>query len=408
MRNMIGALGLTLALCAGLAFAGEKAAEDPFQSPFANPSGGAAKVDAVFVLDSTGSMSGLIEGAKRKVWAIAQAILSGEPKPQVRFGLISYRDLGDAYVTKVFDLNADLDKVYENLRDFQANGGGDEPESVAQALTEAVTKMSWTDDKKTLRLVFLVGDAPPHTDYNNGFDYKKAVKMAADKDIRVNAVQCGNVASTAKFWKEIAEGGKGEYAAILQDGGMKLIATPVDDRIAEVSRKLGTTAVAYGGAGAFRAAAAKGEMLKSMDAEALAERARYADKAASGAPAPAAARAMGFGEWDLVAAVEAKTVKLEEVKEAELPEDLKKLTAEERKAYVDKKIAERAALKAELTRLSKERDEYIAKKTKEGGGAKDAFDAKVMEMLKKQAAEKGIKYADEKPAAPAPEKPETK
>jgi hypothetical protein len=399
MRMTIGAWICALVLCGASAFAGEKAAEDPFQSPFANPSGGAAKVDAVFVLDSTGSMSGLIEGAKRKVWAIAQAILSGDPKPQVRFGLISYRDLGDEYVTKVFDLNADLDKVYENLRDFKANGGGDEPESVAQALTEAVTKMSWTDDKKTLRIIFLVGDAPPHTDYDNGFDYKKAVKMAADKDIRVNAVQCGNVASTAKFWKEIADAGKGEYAAILQDGGMKMIATPADDQIAEVSRKLGGTAVAYGGAGARAEADKKVAMLEKMDSGALADRAGYVREAAApGTPAPAAAKAMGFGGWDLVAAVEAKTVKLEEVKDADLPDEMKKMTAEERKAHVDKKIAERAALKAELTKLSKERDEYIAKKTKEGGGAKDAFDAKVMDMLKKQAAEKGIKYADEKPA----------
>ncbi len=394
-RLMLGLAALALPMVmSGSALAAAVAADDdPHSPPFVNPSKGAAKVEAVFVLDSTGSMGGLIEGAKNKIWAIAQAILSGEPKPEVRFGLISYRDKGDEYVTKVFDLNADIDAVYKDLRTFQANGGGDTPEHVSLALTEAVTKMSWSKDEKTLRLIFLVGDAPPHTDYQDGFDYKKAIKMAVEKDIRVNTVQCGSAADTCAVWKEIAEGGKGEFAAILQSGGVRMVETPMDGKIGELSRKLGGTAVAYGGAGARKGAEDKALMLADMPAGALAERAGYA-REASKAEAPAAAgRAWGFGSWDLVAAIEAKTVKLEDVKEADLPEDMKKMSADERKTHIDKKLAERKAIQDELTKLSKERDEFITKKLKEEGKpTKDAFDARVLEMLKKQAEAKGIKY----------------
>ena len=397
-RFILGSLVLALAAtCGGYSAPAAEADDDPHSPPFVNPSKGAAKVEAVFVLDSTGSMSGLIEGAKSKIWAIAQAILSGDPRPEVRFGLISYRDKGDAYVTKVFDLSADLDEVYKNLRTFQADGGGDTPEHVSQALTEAVTKMSWSKDEKTLRLVFLVGDAPPHTDYKDGFDYKKAVKDALEKDIRVNTVLCGSDETARKYWTEIAESGKGEFAAIMQSGGMRVIETPVDGRIAELSRKMGGTSVAYGGAGARDRADAKDKLLADMPAAALAERAGYAREASKAAAPATAAGAFGFrAEWDLVAAVEAGSVKLADLKDEQLPEEMKKLSADERKALIDKKIAERKAIQEEIVKLSRERDEFIARKLKEEGkGERDAFDGKVLEMLKKQAESKGIKYKSE-------------
>jgi hypothetical protein len=206
----------------------------------------ATRVDVAFVLDTTGSMSGLIEGAKLKIWSIVEAILAGDPPPTVRVGLVGYRDKGDVYVTKVFDLNADMDKVYQDLRSFKANGGGDRPEHVSRALCEAVTQVKWSSDKETLRMIFLVGDSPPHEDYDDGFDHRTAVKQAAEKDISVHTIQCGSDADTRKVWQEIARAGKGEYAAIEQSGGMSRVPTPYDDELGAVSRKLGETSVAYG------------------------------------------------------------------------------------------------------------------------------------------------------------------
>ena len=77
-------------------------------------------------------------------------------------GLVGYRDRGDDYVTKVTNLTNDLDAVYNTLMEYQANGGNDTPESVNQALHEAITKLAWSKDPDTYRVVFLVGDAPPH------------------------------------------------------------------------------------------------------------------------------------------------------------------------------------------------------------------------------------------------------
>src|SRR4051794_27940965 len=64
----------------------------------------APHVEVVFCLDTTGSMKGLIHAAKQKIWAICNQISTGTPTPHVKVGLVAYRDRGDAYVTKVFDL----------------------------------------------------------------------------------------------------------------------------------------------------------------------------------------------------------------------------------------------------------------------------------------------------------------
>src|SRR6059058_1939318 len=105
------------------------------------------RVEVVFCLDTTGSMGGLIDGAKQKIWSLCNQIAGGKPTPDLKVGLVAYRDRGDAYVTKVIDLTDDLDAIHTQLMGFRAAGGGDFPESVNQALNEAVTKISWSKDK---------------------------------------------------------------------------------------------------------------------------------------------------------------------------------------------------------------------------------------------------------------------
>jgi len=113
-------------------------------------------VEVVFCLDTTGSMTGLIEGAKSKVWAICNQILNGRPMPNLRVGLVAFRDKGDEYVTKVYDLRDDLDEVYADVQTFVATGGGDTPEAVNQALDDAVNKISWSRDPATMKILYLV------------------------------------------------------------------------------------------------------------------------------------------------------------------------------------------------------------------------------------------------------------
>ena len=129
------------------------------------------KIEVVFVLDTTGSMSGLIDTAIEKIWSIASTMASAQTAPDIKIGLVAYRDRGDDYVTKNVPLSGDLDSMYAQLMDFKANGGGDTPESVNQGLYDAVNNMQWNDDQQTYKVVFLIGDAPAHMDYQD--DVKK-------------------------------------------------------------------------------------------------------------------------------------------------------------------------------------------------------------------------------------------
>ena len=101
------------------------------------------KIQIVFALDATGSMSGLIGAAKEKIWSIAGSLAQADPAPEIEMGLIFYRDRGDEFITKKVALSTDIDAVYEQLMQISAGGGGDEPESVNQALYESITKFAW-------------------------------------------------------------------------------------------------------------------------------------------------------------------------------------------------------------------------------------------------------------------------
>jgi hypothetical protein len=352
-------------------------------SVFGAASGTAAKprVEVAFVLDSTGSMGGLIEGAKQKIWSIANSIIAEKPTPDVRVGLISYRDRGDDYVTKRFDLTDDIDAVYKNLQSFTADGGGDDDESVNQALHEAVTDFSWSKDRKVLKIIFLVGDYPPHMDYQGEVQYPATCKEAVNRDLIIDTVQCGEVPETTRVWQDIARRAEGSYVALAQSGNMTVLATPYDDDIAAASAEIGKTVLAYGDKDRQAEAASKVEKAASAPAAVAADRAAY--NLASGGKAIQ-------GKGDLVADAMAGEVDVSRIKAEELPAEMQKMTPAERTAYVAKLRAERESLNGKLVLLSQKRADYIAKEEKRlaAAGTGDSFDTKVAEIIRSQAAKK--------------------
>ncbi len=97
------------------------------------------------MLDTIGSMANLIGGAKKKICSIANAIVDNHPDAEIRMGLVGYRDLGDEYVTRHFPLSTDIQNIYAELLRFKADGGGDTPESVNEALDVAIIRLGWSD-----------------------------------------------------------------------------------------------------------------------------------------------------------------------------------------------------------------------------------------------------------------------
>src|SRR5262245_15517655 len=205
------------------------------------------QVEVVFCLDTTGSMGGLLDGAKAKIWSISNQIASGKPTPNLKIGLVAYRDKQDAYVTQVTDLTDDLDAVYAKLKTFQAQGGGDTPEHVNKALADAVGQVKWSTDTKTLRIIFLVGDAPPHMDYTDDVKYPDTCKKACETGIIINTVQCGGDPNCQKIWRDVAVKAEGSYVQIGQDGDVTpVVSTPFDKRLGEINTELARSTLVFG------------------------------------------------------------------------------------------------------------------------------------------------------------------
>ena len=352
------------------------AAEQPASGNKAGP----AQVEVVFVLDTTGSMSGLIQGAKDKIWSIANEVFATEPTPEIKFGLIGYRDRSDKYVTKAMDLTTDLDAIHTELMAFQADGGGDTPESVNQALHEAVADMSWSDSDSVLKLVFLVGDAPPHMDYPNDIKYPVTCDLAVKKRLIINTIQCGNIAAATPVWKEIASRTEGEYAAIQQDGGTVAIATPFDAEIARVNGELNATIVGYGVAKEQAIVQSKIAANAASCPEAIADRASCLNLLRVGRGM--SGKVIG-GSNDLTEQIIQKKIALDDIDGDKLPEDLKKLPREEQLAAIQSRVDERLKAQDEIDQLVKKRSDYLAEAAERArqSGVVDSFDQRVKEMI---------------------------
>lgn len=340
-------------------------------------------VEVAFVLDTTGSMGGLLDGAKRKIWSIATSVVDTNPDADIRIGLVAYRDIGDEYVTRTFDLTTDIQDIYANLLELKARGGGDWPESVNEALDVAVNKLQWTKGSDTKRIVFLVGDAPPHMDYAQDTKYPKTLAVAKQRDIVVNAVLAGSARDTERVWQDIAQLGDGRFIPIPQDGGeLVVIETPYDDDIIILQKEINGTVIPYG----------PQKLQKRVE-----EKTRQLSQVAAAAPSSASDMASYLnkrskvsseavtGDGDLVSAVASGRITVAGVKDDELPDELRKLTPEQRKAEIDKQTQARKSLNEKLATLVQKRDAFVADKKRSTAPVKtSSFDRAVEDTLRAQ------------------------
>jgi len=346
--------------------------------PAPAPSNQRPRVDIVFALDTTGSMGGLIEGAKAKIWEIARKAQEGKPAPELRIGLVAYRDNGDSYVTQVFPLSADLDAVYAKLTSFSAGGGGDGPEHVLKGLDDAISAQ-WSTDPNAVKLVYLVGDAPPHLDYKDGITLDSVLAKAHKNGVRVSAIRCGNDSSTLASWTTIAQRTDGEVASIQQNGGVVAVATPYDAELARLNAELARTEVHWGSADDRARADRDVAANIAAPAAAQADRAGFYATRAAAKPSSATKNDLTASDPSVMATV----------KESELPPEMRGMTQEERAAFVESKKKEREAVLAKIGELNRKRSDHIAAAP---APAASAFDSKVYDSLKKAGKRSGIAY----------------
>lgn len=187
------------------------------------------QLDVVFVIDSTGSMHDEIRTVKEEVTNIINNINSGYPRPDLRVGIVTYRDYEDEYLVRDRELTPDTYSVIRFIRDIEANGGGDYEEAVEAGLNDAINQMNWR--KNSERIIILVGDAPARNNPNYHYDqygnqpeiqhdynWKDAVQDARNKDIRIyTAAGSGMNDEGIDQWRTIASKTGGSFIHLIYE-----------------------------------------------------------------------------------------------------------------------------------------------------------------------------------------------
>ena len=175
-------------------------------------------LDVLFLVDSTGSMDDEITRIKETLVSISGRIDALPSRPDLRFGMVVYRDRGDEYVTRTFSFIRGARQFMRDVRRVSAEGGGDYPESLNEALHVAVREMDWRLGVGA-RLVFMFADAPPHLDYPQDYDYSEEMRVAHQLGIKIYPIASSGLDPQGEYiFRQIAQQTKGRFLFLLYGG----------------------------------------------------------------------------------------------------------------------------------------------------------------------------------------------
>lgn len=381
-NGVVGLLVVAMlaAVGASKAEAADKAAVDKGDAP---------KIQMAILLDTSGSMRGLIDQARSQLWKVVNEfalVKRGDQRPLLEVALYEYGhdSLGaeSGYMRQIVPLTDNLDKISEELFKLEVGGSA---EYCGQVIDKAVKELTWSRPNRDLKCIFIAGNEP----FTQGpVDFRQACKASANKGVTISTIYCGpNDEGVRTMWLEASQLADGSYMNIDQNQEVVAIPAPQDKELAELSAKLNTTYLAYGAA----------EMRKEAKGR---QQAQDANAAASG-QASNAARAQFKGShlynnasWDLCDAYCQGKVKLEDLKEDQLPEELRKMSLEDRKAFIDKTLKEREQIQQQIKELSEARTKYVAAEREKQAAASpsETLDAAIIESVRQQAVAKDFKF----------------
>ncbi|MEA2735253.1 MAG: hypothetical protein QOE14_1704 [Humisphaera sp.] len=368
-RCVLAAVVVSLGLFAVAAEPGAKPEDRPIK-PQPKP-----VIQLALLLDNSGSMQGLIDQARSQLWTVVNHLARTKKNgqtPRLEVALYQYGERPQ----QLLPFTDDLDAVSEKLFAIGISGGS---EHCGEVIQLALNELKWSDEVGVYKTLFIAGNEP----FTQGpADYRSACETASARGVIVNTIHCGSEAAGVNGkWDDGARLGGGRYVCIESDKAVIAIAAPQDAEIAELSTKLNGTYVPFGANGAE-----------------FSRRQLQQDAAASTAPAAAQAGAPLLraqskasslyrnGSWDLVdAVVNEKTVKLEELKDADLPEVMRGMTPEQRKAHVDAQAKARTGIQDQIKSLSSEREKFIAEKRRESAaGGEKTLDSAILSAVGEQ------------------------
>lgn len=363
------------ALTAAPCLADEKAA-DP-KPAITSKISAEPKIQIAILLDTSGSMDGLINQTREQLWRIVNTFATAKKdgkRPRLELALYQYGNDGipaqQHHVQRIVPLTTDLDKVSEALFKLSTNGGN---EYCGAAISHALGELEWSGNPKDLKLIYIAGNEP----FTQGpVAFRETVKTAIGRGIVVNTIHAGTEAQgISDSWAEAAKLADGNFLFIDSNRAVARVDAPQDAELARLSQAMNKTYIAYGRRGRE---AAERQVAQDKNAEAMS-----AGSLSTRATAKASAMYKN-DDWDLVDAK--KEGKLGAVAGEDLPAEMKGMNEKERDAFIDQKAKERAALQAQIQKLSTEREQYVqAELKKRAKDSTKSMDEALIESAKTQA-----------------------
>ena len=337
------------------------------------------------LLDTSSSMSGLIDQAKDQLWKIVNEVAKANKNNKevtIEVGLFEYGKSSlpeyEGYLQMLLPLTSDLDKVSEELFQLRTNGG---EEYAGKVILESVNRFVWTPHKDDLKLLIIAGN---ESFAQGNVPYENAIKKATQNNIIVNTIFCGNMERGKRLeWTEGAKLGKGKYFNINHNDRRVYVATPYDDKIIGLGKQLNNTYMSYGNEKVRRAkmanVAKQDANSQKLSKSSYIERNLVKSK-----------KQYTSVSSDLVDAYMADEESIYKIKKEKLPDELKGKSDKEIKVIIEKKKQERVTLQKEIKTLEGERAGYLAKKVKKDD---KNLGSAIISSIRKQATENGFKFS---------------
>ena len=338
-------------------------------------------IQMAILLDTSNSMDGLIDQAKSNLWKIVNELAltkKNGKSPILEVALFEYGNDSlpqeKNYLRLVVPFTTDLDLISEELFNLSTNGG---QEYCGAVIQNAVKNLNWSANNKILKVIFIAGNEP--FDQGN-IDYKNSAKSAIAKGIVINTIFCGDLQNGINTkWKNGADLADGSYMNINQNLVEEYIKAPQDKEIMELNQKLNKTYLAYG---------IEGNKKKELQAKQDKNAATMNEEAEIQRAVSKSTKNYINSSWDLLDGYEQGTIDLKNIKDKELPEEMKGMTIKERENYINKLLNERKVIQTKIQKLNEERKKYI-NKVKQENTEENSLDEVVIKVIKKQANEKG-------------------
>ena len=343
-------------------------------------------IQVAILLDTSGSMDGLIEQAKSKLWNIVNTLTTIKydgKAPKIEIALYEYGNDGidnRNWIRKVTPLTQDLDLISEKLFALRTNGG---TEYCGAVIKSATNELDWNGNDKSMKLIYIAGNE----EFNQeGINYKVAISDAKKKNIFVNSIFCGNREEGIRtFWQDGANLGGGKFFNIDSNQKVIFIETPYDIRISECNVKLNDTYIGYGIFGSEKKVM---QVQQDYNAETL-SKANVVERAVS----KTKKSAYNNATWDIVDKAEVDKNFVKTVNKKDLPKELQNKSTKELEKYVQQKSAERTQLQKEISDLATKRQQYIdAEIKKRNSNETDDLGKAIEKSIHELAAKNGYSY----------------